>query len=165
MPFADLCSNGLIICWPYNLIPSGQPLFSSCFMITYTSQVQMNNILLEQKKHMNSEEENFSSSCFSCYCILKETYHLEPSTNVMYKVLNSGCLTNAEIDNSKRQYNWCCLAAAWPSGSSSSHRNAYGSSRVTLRLGLELPDFQVLAYPWEKPSHPCFQVNLAHFYN
>ena len=38
MAFADLCSNGLIICWPYNLIPKGQPLFSSCFMITYTSQ-------------------------------------------------------------------------------------------------------------------------------
>lgn len=65
MAFADLCSNGLIICWLYNLIPSGQPLFSGRFMITYTSQIQMINILLQQKKHVNSEEENFSSSYFS----------------------------------------------------------------------------------------------------
>ena len=42
----------------------------------------MNNILLKQKKHMNSEEENFSSYYFSCYYILKETYHLGPSTTL-----------------------------------------------------------------------------------
>lgn len=87
MAFADPRSRGLVICWLYNLILSGRPLFSSCFMIPYTSQALMNSILLEQKKHINSSEENFPCYYFSCYYILKEKYHLGPSSKVIYNVL------------------------------------------------------------------------------
>ena len=57
MAFADPCSRGLIIYVDFIiLILSGQPLFSICFMITYTSQVSnlsnytllMNNIRIKE---------------------------------------------------------------------------------------------------------------------
>ena len=47
----------------------------------------MNSILLEQKKHINSSEENFPCYYFSCYYILKEKYHLGPSSKVIYNLL------------------------------------------------------------------------------
>lgn len=74
-----------------------------------------------------------------------------------YEVLNSGCLTNAEIDKSKRQHIDEAEQLRDLLDHSPSHGIAQCSPLATLHVGLELPDFQVLAHPREKPGHPCFR--------